>query len=171
MSQQLIDDFDSIKKVKPSNRLVTIVVIVSTLLFLILSLVYSFQIHLLIGNYYVLRHQLMDRISTNTIINAVTISLIPYIAYRVWVKKISFMKVRSYLLLLLFEIILFVSFLVLGLELILQTALDYSNSNPLLPTYMNSPRIPYSFILVFVFSIGLSFLTLKLIFRTTRRQI
>jgi|GEM_PF-4969028 len=165
MSEQLIDDFNSVKKVKPSNRLVKIVVIVSTLLFLIFSLLYCVHINIIIGKYYELRHKMVDVIRTHSIINAVTISLIPYIAYHIWIKKISFVKIRSYLLLLLFAILLFAGFLVLGLELILQTALDYSNSNPLLPTYMLSPRIPYSFILLFIFSAAMSFLTLRLVFR------
>lgn len=170
MSEQLIDDFNSGKKVKPSNRLVKIVVIVSTLLFIILSLLYSIEIHIIIGNYYTLRHKLIDRISTNSIINAITISLMPIIAYHVWLKGSNFVKIRSYLLLLFFAIILFVGFLVLGFELILQTGLDYSSSNPLLPTYMLTPRFPYSFMLVFVFSAILSFLFLNLLFGKKSRK-
>lgn len=165
MSEKLIDDFHSIKKVKPSNRLVKVIMIVSTLLFLIISLLYSFQIHAIIGKYYEFRRKLVAVIRTHSLINAVTISLIPYMAYHVWTKKTSFVKVRSYLLLLLSEVILFVFFLVLGLELILQTGVDYSNSNPLLPSYMLVPRFPYSFISIFFFAALLSFLSLKLIFR------
>jgi hypothetical protein len=165
MSERLIDDFDSLNRTESTNRLVKIVVILSTLLFLILSLLYSFQIHILLGKYYEFRHKIVDVIRTNSIINVVSISLIPYLAYHVWIKKASLVKIRSYLLLLFFAIVLFIGFIVLGLELILQTALDYSNSNPLLPTYMLTARFPYSFILLFIFSATMSFLTLKLIFR------
>lgn len=87
MSERLIDDFDSLNRREPTNLLVKIVVILSTLLFLILSLLYSFQIHITIGKYYEFRHKMVDVIRTHSIINAVTISLIPYITYRVWIKK------------------------------------------------------------------------------------
>lgn len=165
MSEKLIDDFHSTEKVKPSNRFVKVIVIVSTLLFLILSLRYSFQIHIVIGKYYEFRNKLFAVIRTHSLLNAVTISLIPYMAYHVWTKKSNFVRVRSYLILLLSAMILFVIFLVLGLELILQTGLDYSNSNPLLPSDMLMPRFSHSFILVFFFAAGLSFLSLKLLFR------
>ncbi len=165
MSQQLVDNFDSLKTEEPKSGLVKILAFALILFLLFLNIVWGKVIHLWIGQFYEFRNKYPDFINTNLIINALSISIIPLIAYRIWAKIPSFKKEGSYLLLFLSAIALFVGFFISGLELILQTGIDASEYNPLLPSYIFIPRFPFSFNLLFILSTVMSFLTLKLVFR------
>ncbi len=170
MSEQLVDNFDSLKTKEPKSSLVKILAFTLFFFLLFLNVVGGKVIHLWIGQFYEFRNKFPDFISTNLIINTLSISTIPLIAYRIWTKIPRFKKEGSYLLLFLSTIVLFVGFFVSGLELILQTGIDASEYNPLLPSYIFIPRFPFSFSLLFILSAVMSFVTLKFVFRKKIRK-
>jgi hypothetical protein len=170
MSEQLIDDLDSLKKEEAKSDLVKILAFALLVLSLFLNVIGGKVVLLWIRQFYEFRHKHPDLISNNLIISALAISIIPLIAYRIWVKIPGFKNWKSYLFILLSAIILFVGFFVSGLELILQTGIDASEYNPLLPSYIFIPRFPFSFSLLFILSAAMSFLTLKLVFRKKSRK-
>ncbi|AEA45625.1 hypothetical protein [Fluviicola taffensis] len=171
MSEQPIDNFESLKTEEPKSDLIKILAVTITFFLLFLNVVGGKVVHLWIVEFYGFRHQYPNLVNLNLVVSALAISIIPLIAYRIWLKVPPFKTWKSYLLILLFAISLFVGIFVTGLELILQTGLDYSNSNPLLPTYMFIPRFPFSFDLLFMISAVMSFLTLKWIFRKKSRKV
>jgi hypothetical protein len=171
MSEQLVDNIDSLKTEEPKSHLVKIFVFALILFSIFLNITGGEVIHLWIGQFYEFRNKFPNFISTNLIVNTLSISIIPLVVYRIWIKIPSFKNEKSYLLLLLSTIVLFVGFFVLGLEAILQTGVDASEYNPLLPSYMFIPRFSFSFSLLFILSAVMSFLTLKLVFRKKSRKL
>lgn len=170
MNEQLIDDFEALKKEGPKSNLVKILAFALILFLLFMNMIGGKVIHLWIGQFYEFRNKFPDFIHTNLIINALSISIIPLGAYRIWLKTPSFKNWKSYLLLLLSAILLFVGFFVSGLELILQTGIDPSEYNSLLPNYIFIPRFPFSFSLLFILSAIMSFLTLKFVLRKKTKK-
>jgi magnesium-transporting ATPase (P-type) len=170
MSEELIDHLDSLKKEQPKSHLIKILVFTLIFFSLFLNVVVGNVVHLWIVQFYEFRNKFYNLISVNLVVSALTISIIPFIAYRIWMKVPNFKTWKSYFFLLLSAIILFVGVFVLGLELILQTAVDYQKKNPLLPSYILIPRLPFSFDLLFILSAVMSFLMLKLIFRKSNRK-
>lgn len=165
MSGSLIDDLNSLEDKKvPKIRGIRIVSLVLALCFLVFGFLLFPQIFQAFSYYIVLRLNMILWFGLNAAVIAISLSFLPVIAARAVVRSERKASWKNYLKVLSVVLFLYLFFLIAGLEIIFSLPKG-SNSQPFLPSYAFIPPFPYSFDLLFVFSVVLTSLTARFLFR------
>ncbi|MGV3611277.1 MAG: hypothetical protein ACO1N0_10035 [Fluviicola sp.] len=164
-NSELIDDLNPAAP-KGRDKSVRRLVSILSVLLLVLSAFCYMDIVELLNTYAGLRGRvLLGSESLHGMVSSFFIAGIPAIAYNCRDKKAGDYTIRTYLPPLVFATILFVGFLLLGMELLF--AISRSLHNSLMPHVMVVPPSAY-LDLMFIFSPLLSLLILKISYRKKR---
>lgn len=168
MGENFIDKFIFFKKKESKTLLVKILVFGLVLLLLFFRVEFKEFIYLCVVQFFDFRQKYPFEINISQIISTLVVSTIPLSTYWIWIKIRKQKNLVTYLSILFLSFSLFVLFFALGLELMIQTAVDIQKENPLLPSYILIPRFPFSFDLLVILSGIMSILSLKLIYRNKK---
>lgn len=170
MKNQPIDDLSSIQPdLEASDPVVKVVNGALCIIVFVFSFLCFKDVVGLISNYFSYRYKFVSGFELHAIAVAVSILCIPLIAYHTWLRRFKKQGFVPYLILLIVTVILFIAIYLSGLEIIFSLPKMGINSNPLLPSYAVFSPFRFYFDLLFVFSAGMSFLIMRLIFRKRKK--
>ncbi|MDF3026125.1 MAG: hypothetical protein K0S23_432 [Fluviicola sp.] len=165
---ELIDDLKPIAP-KSTDHSVRIVVSILSVSIIVLAAFCYMDILWCFKKYAEVRGRvLIGAESLHGMVSAFFTASIPAIAYNCRNKKAIDYTPVTYLIPLVFATVLFIVFLVLGMELLLVISPELSNL--LIPQRIVAPPFSFFFDLLFIFAALISFLTLKLVFRKKKRK-
>ena len=170
MKNQPIDDLSSIRPdFEKSDPIVKVVAGALCLIALVFSFLCFKDIIALINQYFSYRFKFVIGFELYAITVAASISCIPLIAYHAWLRRFKKHGFVPYLILLIITFVLFVAIYLSGLEIIFSFPKTGINANPLLPSYAVFSPFRFYFDLLFIFSAGMSFLIMRLLFRKGKK--
>lgn len=170
MKNQPIDDLSSIQNsLQKEDPVVKVVAVALCLIVFVFSFLCFKDIVEIINEYFSYRFKFVIGFELHSISVAVSLSSIPIIAYHSWLRRFKMQGFVAYLILLITTFILFSAIYLSGLEVIFYFPKMGINSNPLLPSYAVFSPFPFYFDLLFVFSAGISFLLMRLLFRRKKQ--
>ncbi len=167
-----IDDLSPVQQTtekQNDNQVVKVVAIALFLITLVFSLLCFENVVGIINRYFSFRHKFVAFFTIHSPIVAISLGVLPVIAYYHWRRKYRNTGFIPYLVLLCVVVMVFLVSYISGMELLF--ALPKNNVNPLLPSYIIYPPSGFYFDLLFILSVVFPFGILQLIIRNrTKRE-
>ncbi|WP_430401886.1 hypothetical protein [Fluviicola sp.] len=172
MKNQPIDDLSSIQNsLQKEDPVVKVVAVTLCLIVFVFSFLCFKDIVAIINHYFSYRFKFVIGFELHSISVAVSMLSIPLIAYNTWLRQFKTQGFVPYLILLIGTFVLVSAIYLSGLEIIFYFPKMGINSNPLLPSYAVFSPFHLYFDLLFFFSVGMSFLIMRLLFRKRKQTI